>query len=190
MHCPACGLETPAEAAFCPLCGLPRPPVAAQPAPSLPAPGGARYAGFWLRFTAHLLDGTVIAIATFIPLVIAVAVFAKDFDITKASTDAETMRAIAVFAGPLLALIFYVGLWLYHALMTSSAYQGTLGKMALGLKVTDLDGNRISFWRASLRFFGTLVSNASFSVGYLIQPFTARKQTLHDLIAGTLVVRP
>ncbi len=103
--------------------------------------------------------------------------------------DPEQLRGLIGFAGPLAALVITSIYWLYHAWMTSSPRQATLGKLALGLIVTDLDGNRISFWRASLRFFGTLVSGSVLNIGYLIQPFTAKKQALHDLMAGTLVIK-
>ena len=79
--------------------------------------------------------------------------------------------------------------WLYYALLESSKLQGTLGKVALNIRVTDLGGRRISFARASGRFFGRVLSNLTLGIGYLIQVFTQRRQALHDLLAGTLVVR-
>jgi uncharacterized RDD family membrane protein YckC len=79
--------------------------------------------------------------------------------------------------------------WLYFALLESSKLQGTLGKAALNIRVTDLDGRRISFGRATGRHFGKWLSGLTLLIGYLIQPFTRRRQALHDLLAGTLVVR-
>jgi len=78
--------------------------------------------------------------------------------------------------------------WLYTALQECSASQATLGKRLLNLKVTDLDGRRISFARASGRFFGSLIP--SFGIGYCMALFTRRKQALHDIMAGCLVIRP
>jgi uncharacterized RDD family membrane protein YckC len=77
--------------------------------------------------------------------------------------------------------------WLYTALQECSASQATLGKRLLALKVTDLHGQRISFARASGRFFGTLIP--TFGIGYGMALFTRRKQALQDIIAGCLVVR-
>ena len=74
--------------------------------------------------------------------------------------------------------------WLYWALMESSAWQATLGKKLFGLKVTDLQGRRISFARASGRYFGKIVF-----VGFIMVAFTEKKQALHDMIAGCLVVK-
>jgi len=78
--------------------------------------------------------------------------------------------------------------WLYTALQESSASQATLGKRLLDLRVISLDGRRISFARASGRFFGSLIP--SFGIGYCMALFTRRKQALHDLITSCLVVRP
>jgi uncharacterized RDD family membrane protein YckC len=79
--------------------------------------------------------------------------------------------------------------WLYYALMESSPTQGTLGKMVCAIKVTDTNGQRISFARATGRFFGRYLSVFTFGIGFLIIAFTERKQALHDLVASTLIVR-
>lgn len=71
--------------------------------------------------------------------------------------------------------------------MLSSARQATLGKMALRLRVTDLDGNRISFGRASARHFAKYLSGLILAIGYIMAAFTERHQALHDMVAGTLV---
>ena len=80
--------------------------------------------------------------------------------------------------------------WLYFALLESSAKQGTLGKMALGIRVTDLDGNRISFGRATGRYFAKFISAIILYIGFIMAAFTAKKQALHDIIASTLVIKP
>jgi uncharacterized RDD family membrane protein YckC len=78
--------------------------------------------------------------------------------------------------------------WLYFAVMESSGWQATLGKRALGMVVTNLAGNRISFGRATGRLFASFISGIPLMLGYLIQPFTAKRQALHDMISGTLVI--
>ena len=78
--------------------------------------------------------------------------------------------------------------WLYYALMESSKNQGTLGKMALGLRVTDLDGKRISFGRATARYFSKYLSGFTLMIGYIMAAFTPKKQAMHDMIASTLVL--
>jgi uncharacterized RDD family membrane protein YckC len=79
--------------------------------------------------------------------------------------------------------------WIYYAALESSSWQATLGKKILGLRVTDLAGNRISFARASGRFFGMILSSMILGIGFLMAGFTARKQALHDILAGCLVLR-
>jgi uncharacterized RDD family membrane protein YckC len=78
--------------------------------------------------------------------------------------------------------------WLYFAAMESSSKQATLGKMAVGLYVTDMDGNRISFGRATGRYFGRIISGLILCIGYFMAGFTEKKQTLHDMMAGCLVL--
>ncbi|MCZ6692889.1 MAG: RDD family protein [Bacteroidetes bacterium] len=79
--------------------------------------------------------------------------------------------------------------WLYYAVLESGSYQGTLGKMLLNLKVTDLEGEQISFSRATGRFFGKFLSSFIIYIGYIMIGLTEKKQGLHDILAGCLVVR-
>ena len=95
---------------------------------------------------------------------------------------------LMIFGGGVLALLTVAGSWLYEALMLSSPYQATLGKMIFGMKVTDLYGNRISFARATGRHFAKYISGPfTLLIGFFMVGFTERKQGLHDIIAGTLV---
>jgi len=127
--------------------------------------GSIPYAGFWRRAGAYIIDSIIIVVGQF---------FAMSFG---GSTH------------PLFVLIYTVAAFLYYALFESSQMQATPGKRAVGLKVTDLRGEQISFGRALGRLFGQLVSFLTFGVGYAMAVFTERRQTLHDMMAGTLVVR-
>jgi uncharacterized RDD family membrane protein YckC len=90
----------------------------------------------------------------------------------------------------LFVLVAVGGGWLYHALLESSEWQATAGKKALGLAVTDLSGDKISFGRASGRYFGKMISNMiPLGVGFILAGVTEKKQALHDMIAGCLVLR-
>jgi uncharacterized RDD family membrane protein YckC len=73
--------------------------------------------------------------------------------------------------------------------MESSKFGGTLGKMAVGIRVTDLNGNRISFARATGRYFGRIVTNLTLLIGYIMAGFTEKKQALHDVLASCLVIK-
>jgi uncharacterized RDD family membrane protein YckC len=153
------------------------PPVAA---PSLV------YAGFWKRFVAVIIDGILLYVVN---TVITLAFFGSSMaSLTKMrENDPAAAVAMASGAGMIWLISIAIG-WLYGAFMESSANQGTLGKMALGLRVTDLDGNRISFARATGRYFGKFVSAIILCIGYIMAGFTAKKQALHDMMAGTLVL--
>jgi uncharacterized RDD family membrane protein YckC len=90
----------------------------------------------------------------------------------------------------LLATISLLVTWLYHAWMESSEWQATLGKRMLGLVVTDMAGRRISFGRATVRHFSKIITNmVPLAIGYIMAGFTEKKQALHDMIAGCLVLR-
>ena len=99
------------------------------------------------------------------------------------------------FIGSVVGLAIITGIlatainWLYYALMESSKYQATLGKMAVGARVTDLEGNRISFARATGRYFAKIISGMILMIGYIMAGFTEKKQALHDMIANTLVIK-
>ena len=153
-----------------------------------------RYAGFWKRLVAYFIDSIIISVASGILLipflaVVGLGIFSMHDSDLSYDTDTAVGLIIAMIAGylVLVAGIAIAG-WLYFALMESSSQQGTLGKMALGVKVTDLVGNRISFGRATGRYFAKMISSLTLGVGYLMAGFTQQKQALHDIIAGCLVV--
>ena len=104
--------------------------------------------------------------------------------------DGNLMKAgIIVGIVVLLSLFSIVTGWLYYALFESSKHGGTLGKMAIGLKVTTPEGQRITFGRASGRYFAKIVSNMTIYIGYIMAGFTEKKQALHDILANCIVVK-
>jgi uncharacterized RDD family membrane protein YckC len=121
------------------------------------------YAGFWNRAIALLIDSVLLAIVSIIVNIL-------------------LNENAAGFIGTLVG-------WLYFAGMESSGRQATLGKSAMGLVVTDMNGNRISFLRATGRYFAKILSALILLIGYIIAAFTARKQALHDMLASTLVLK-
>ncbi len=148
------------------------------------------YAGFWKRFVAYIIDDIVLSLAGFFVIVFIGALFGLSF-LSLFSSDAESTVALIIAAASAILMailaLMIVG-WLYFALMESSVNQATLGKMALGIKVTDLDGNRISFGRATGRYFGKIVSGMILYIGFIMAGFTEKKQALHDIMASCLVV--
>jgi uncharacterized RDD family membrane protein YckC len=87
----------------------------------------------------------------------------------------------------LVSVIMIFVLWCYYAGMESSPWKGTLGKRLMGLEVTDEKGERISFTKASGRYFAKIISIVVLCIGYLAMLFNTKKQTWHDSIAGCIV---
>lgn len=156
----------------------PQPVWNAQPA----GPTNVAYGGFWVRVVAYIIDAILLNIVFGIIGAIA-GVSVIPVDPTKLDS-AETMTHVGRFQ-----VIALVATWLYFAFMESSPRGATVGKMALGLRVVDEQGNRISFARATGRFFAKFISTIILMIGYLMVAFTERKRGLHDMIAGTLVIK-
>lgn len=148
------------------------------------------YAGFWKRFAAYAIDTVVLMVVTWIvQMVVMAGMFGATMGLS-GGDDASGLLAGAGFMGILVGMVLVpIGLQaVYFAWMHASARQATLGKMAVGIKVTDEDGYPISFMRGIGRFFATIISSLIAMVGYIMAGFTDRKRALHDMIAGTLVV--
>ncbi|CAN5514781.1 hypothetical protein BH09PLA1_BH09PLA1_37410 [soil metagenome] len=174
-----------------PMPGTPQPGAYSPGVQNYVAPGGTLqyyaspthvvYAGSWLRFAGSLLDRLIVGVAG----CIVGGAFGFFYAITTgpgAGGNDPILQLVSQALGITIS-------WLYYALMESSASQATLGKMACGIKVTDLDGNRITFGHATGRYFATIVSYLTLTIGFMMAGWTERKQTLHDMLAKTLVVR-
>lgn len=144
-----------------------------------------QYAGFWLRFVALIIDSIVSSAILFVIALIAGVVLGLVLAGAGASSS-EQIEFYGNFVGVVLALILP---WLYYASCEASSWQATPGKKALGLRVTDLDGAPIGFARASGRFWGKLVSYLIIYIGFMMAGWTEKKQGLHDMMAGTLVIK-
>jgi uncharacterized RDD family membrane protein YckC len=126
------------------------------------------YAGFWKRFAAHLIDCLIILV----PLLTIITVIRKNGDFF----DENDRNVLTVIVG-----------WLYYAISESSSVQATYGKRIMKIKVTDINGNRIKFGKASGRFFGKFLSAIIIFIGFIMVGFTEKRQGLHDIISGCLV---
>ncbi|MCB0221002.1 MAG: RDD family protein [Chrysiogenetes bacterium] len=202
MFCIRCGSQNEAGAQYCSSCGNPLGGGVPAQAPegALPQdPGGAalqaplEYAGFWRRFVAWLIDMFLLGIV----LTPVQKVLFHYFGVDPAMVESLSLGVIPDLsdlqdlgsAWAKVNLISFVLAWPYFALMQSSVKQATLGKMALGIKVADENGDRISMPKATARYFSKFVSQLILYIGYLMAAFTGRKQALHDKLAGTLVIR-
>ena len=153
------------------------------------------YAGFWLRFAAYIIDYIIIYVVqsfVFIPILGVLGIsFASKMDSMDNMSDAESMGMAMGFAAVMAAtaLLTTIIAILYWSIMESSKYQATVGKMALGLKVSDVDGQNLDFVKSLIRNVCKIISGMILGIGYIMAGFTERKQGLHDIIAGTLVVK-
>ena len=194
MYCSQCGSQNDPAAVFCSQCGaslrsgnIPTVrlgPPATTVSPAVPsAAQTTRYANFGWRFLAVILDWIVLFPGFFvvqgIAIVFGMGMFVLDEDATAPYSHVQPWPDLLVIAM----------WWLYEALMVSSSHQATLGKKAVGIVVTDMEGSRISFPRATGRYFASILSGMLLLIGFLIQPFTEKRQTLHDMMAGCLVLR-
>ena len=128
------------------------------------APPQPRYGGFWARVLAYILDGVLLVIVQLILM---------------ALIDNQGMVTLAnLVAG-----------WLYFAGLESSM-GATPGKLVLGMRITTVDGQNISFLRATGRYFAKIISALILCIGYLMIAWDGHKQGLHDKIAGTYVIKP
>jgi uncharacterized RDD family membrane protein YckC len=212
VYCSKCGSTIAETVAVCPVCGQSQVAVYAPVAPPLVQPSGpaevtphwqpapvVAYAGFWLRFVAHILDGLIIGL----PVVIVVMIIALSSGFgafmhgipnppnPPDPDEVASALGAAFFVGiGFIVLVAFVGSWLYYALFESSSWQATPGKKVLNIFVTDINGAPVSFGRASGRYFSKFITQLiPLGIGYMLAGLTERKQALHDMIASTLVLR-
>lgn len=142
------------------------------------------YGGFWLRVVAYIID-TIILNVAFSALA---SVMGMGMMLPWA-VDPEMAMAYGMTSVMGYLIVMQAGTWLYYALLESSSLQGSLGKKALGMLVTDVDGQRIGFGRATGRYFAKILSGLILLIGFFMIGWTQRKQGLHDMLAGTLVYK-
>ena len=199
MFCPKCGKETDASGKFCQWCGadIESAPAKAVIAPEEEAaPDVGVYAGLGRRIIAFIID--VILILIF-DLVIASALgllrgiqnlyfYAYQHAPIESLTPEGTMVSLVSSIVASYGILFIVIPWVYYAGFESSRSQATPGKVLVHAQVTDLEGSRVSFARATLRFFGKFISLVIIFIGFIMIGLTKKKQGLHDKIAGCLVL--
>ncbi len=183
FNCSRCNVPNASNAKFCTNCGASMMQAQQSPyqSPTSNNEGAMiseyAFAGFWKRFVAYIVDGILFFV-----------LFSIVVSLLGGSMFAVVNNPEAAFAAAGIYLFYYPGWWLYFALMESSSAQATIGKKIMGIKVTDRLGQPLSFAHATGRHFSAFVTQFTLTIGYLMAGFTARKQALHDMIAGTLVV--
>lgn len=205
MYCSRCGAAVADGVAFCSACGQSMGAAASTqtqvgvlppPQPQVAAGMPVLYAGFWLRVVAAIIDYLIIGI----PIgVIFFGLIASSLpSIMRMQQDQAPMVMMMAILPRLIIIgvISLVGGWLYWAGMESSEWQATLGKKALGLYVTDMEGRRATFGKTSGRFWAgrgigavPYLGGLYFLISCIMAGLTERKQALHDIIANCLVLR-
>ena len=185
MNCPSCNAVNYSNAKFCTNCGA---PLATAPQTPYQAPASHQfqenmaaafvYAGFWKRVIAWIIDGIIFGILSWIVFFLVAA--GDIFSIQNPGSFGTQIGLIYLFS--------FGGWWMYFAIQESSSKQATLGKRALGIKVCDMNGQKLSFGHAAGRQLAGAITYMTFTIGYLLAAFTGRKQALHDMIASCVVV--
>ena len=199
MFCPKCGKETDALGKFCQWCGT---DIVTDPATPLATPeedevtDASVYAGLGRRSIAFIVD--FILILLFDAVAVAVLGLFRGlqnlyfFAVQHAPVESITTEGTsAALFGSIIAsygVILIVIPWLYYAGFESSKSQATPGKLLMRIVVTDLDGNKASFARVTLRHFAKIISTLIIFLGFLMIGLTRKRQGLHDKIAGCLVL--
>lgn len=152
--------------------------------PSPPINHGA-HPGFWLRLIAHVIDSLLVQVVVFI----AAIVFGFGVGLAMVASGIANKDVLGGIGTVVGVAIGFLASWLYYAVFESSPKQGTPGKLACGFVVTDMNGNRISFGKATARYFAMILSAMTLGVGFIMCAFTEKKQCLHDVIAGCLMYK-
>jgi len=147
---------------------------------------GQLYAGFWNRLWALVFDKMLLLTISYSILFICIILGAITTGIVGEGDNIENIMGVTMIGYSAFLLI---ASWLYFAITESSSWRASIGKILLGIAVTDYEGRKISFGRATARYFASIISYLLLLLGFVAAGFTPRKQTLHDLIAHTVVVR-
>ena len=188
MYCSMCGKEVKEGSKFCKSCGN---LIESDLKEEIPISGDKFipnvYAGFWRRVLAYLIDWAIVSICA--SIIAFALVFVLAFYMASVGIDIENENQnVQLLYFALGSFIGLIANWLYYTLFESSSKQGTPGKMAIGIIVTDLNGRKISFGKANGRFWGKIISGIILGIGFIMAGTTQKKQALHDIMAGTLVV--
>lgn len=172
---------------------------------------GSPFAGFWRRVSASSIDSTLLGIPIFMVVglqgVSLFTVLGENIDsyLTNPEVFVTALSAEMGQIATISAALYFV----YKTGFEASGMRATIGKLAVGLRVTDTHGNRLSIPAAAMRSwpawapaallvldakigsYGMLMNAAGFAslLACAVVAVTPRKRGIHDLMAGALVVR-
>jgi uncharacterized RDD family membrane protein YckC len=196
MFCSQCGTQLQPDRKLCPKCGKSESAANTAisqihpPSPSYKPPIGMlrqgddgqklKYAGFWVRFIAYMLDGLILGGGISVIIILA----------TLISVRLERISTIASGIFMSVVILITIGLSIGYNIYFWGRYGATPGKMAMGHKIIRDDGvEPLGYGKAFIRWLGYIASGSILSIGFIMIGFTDRKRGLHDMIAGTTVVK-
>lgn len=141
------------------------------------------YVGFWFRVIASIVDAIIVQVGSYF------IVFPLAFTLGISMAGTSSLEEVQLVGEGLGVIIGILLQWLYFTVLESSSWQATPGKKIFGFKVTDMNGQKIGFGKANARYWSKIISAFILMIGFLMVAFTKRKQGLHDIIAGTLIVK-
>lgn len=199
MFCSKCGRKTDATGKYCQWCGadMTVSPVRPSVRRHLPYIRTDEFAGIGRRTLAFFIDLVFILIIELLVTGIfglseglrMLYQLVRGYPVVDRFGEEVTGTLVPLPVILSVTILIVVVPWLYYALLERSKDQATLGKMAVRIAVTDMNGSRVSFARASLRHFAKIFTLLTIFIGFFIIPFTSRRQALHDIIAGCLFFR-
>lgn len=143
------------------------------------------YIGFWKRFGAYWIDYFILFAVNIVFIIVWIFIGGLlEIQLSALKLNEDTVANIVGGTG--VTMIFAIQ-WLYYALFESSKLRATLGKLAIQAVVVDKNGMRITFLRASVRYWCKIISILTIFIGFIMAGFTPKKQALHDMISGTYV---
>ena len=134
------------------------------------------YAGFWIRFVAVFVDGILLSIVNY-GLYFGVLLGLR--------TQGETTMTIAQISVSIFQMLLSAG----YEIWMIGKYGATIGKMACKLKVVMADGSKLTYGRATGRYFSKILSQLILMIGYIMAGFDSEKRALHDMICNTRVIK-
>ncbi len=148
------------------------------------APGEMRYAGFWIRFAAKFIDGLIVGVPTFLLIFLTGGLMGASGAVNP-NSPAAAMSMLGVQIG---AQLVSIAIGAAYTIFFVAKYAATPGKMAVGLKVVNADGSKVSAGKATGRYFAEMLSGITCYIGYIIAGFDGQKRSLHDHVCGTRVI--
>jgi len=142
---------------------------------------GTVYASFARRLSAQIVDWLL----CLLPVIVLVPLVFYGFVVLDSWMNDDLLVPLWLLSEFAAIVVIF---WTYHVLTWTSKRQATPGMRLVGVFLADLSGQRLTRWRATGRFFARFLSYYTVGVGFLMQPWSERKQALHDRITGTVVL--